>query len=168
MENTIRKLVVSCLAVMSMAGGTVAYGNGTRNFCHAETFASLPESLVFSLFNLNKTGLPNHLGAAKIMFTSSGYQGYLAALRQSGTLADVQNGVKMTAKADGPRQMTGPCDAPTVRVPSRFTYVDGKKAYHLPCTVVLRFVANADSAIPMPKIAQMVVVPPLKSPQGAE
>ena len=168
MDKMIRKLVVSCLAVVGMAGGTVAYANSTLDFCHAQTFASLPESAVFSLFNLNKAGLANQLGAVKIMFTPAGYQGYLAALRRSGTLADVQDGVKITAKADGPRQMTGPCDAPTVRVPSRFTYVDGKKAYHRQCTVVLRFVANADSAIPMPKIAQMVVVPPLKSPQGAE
>ena len=161
MDNMIHKLALSGLTVLGMAGSAVAVAGTGPEFCHAPAFASLPATEVSNIFDLNKIGLANRLSAEKMMFTTAGYQGYLVALRQSGTLADVHDGVKITAKADGPQRMTGPCDAPTVRVPSRFTFVDGKRIYHRQYTVVLRF--EAAPAIPMPKIAQMVVIPPLKS-----
>ena len=161
-----RLLAVSGLLVLGMAGSALALAGTGPGFCHAPTFAALPATEVSNMFDLNKAGLTTHLHGEKMMFTTAGYQGYLAALRRSGTLAAVHDGVKITAQPDGPRQMTGPCDAPTVRVPSRFTYVVGKKVYHRQHTVVLHFVA--DPAIPMLKIAQMVVIPPLKSPRGTE
>jgi hypothetical protein len=160
MDNIVRKMTVAALIMVGLTGNALAYAGTTSDFCHSKTFSTLPESAVSSLFNLNKAGLANQLGAVKMLFTTAGYKGYLMALRQSGTLANVHDGVKITAKADGPRQMTGPCNAPVVRVPSRFIFVDGKKAYHLQYTVVLKYVA--DAAFPMVKIAQMVVIPPLK------
>ncbi len=162
MDNTIRKLVVPCLAVMGMVGGTVAHANNMLDFCHAQTFASLPATEVSNMFDLDKTGLANRLSAEKMMFTQSGYQGYLNALRHSGYLSAVQRGMKISARTDGKPTMSGPCSAPTVRIPAQFTYTNAQGIRHLQYTVAMMF--QVGNALPMPKIAQLVVFPPLKLP----
>jgi hypothetical protein len=168
MDNMIRKLVVSGLTVLGMAGSVVAIAGTTPEFCHSPMFESLPATEVSNMFDLNKAGLASRLSAEKMMFTTQGYQGYLKALHQSGYLTLVQRGIKISAKADGSPAVSGPCTAPTVHIPARFTFTNSQGTHQRQYTVAMAF--HAVSAIPMPKIAQVVVIPnpKLKLSHGTE
>ncbi|MCR2830087.1 hypothetical protein NR402_07305 [Acidithiobacillus ferrooxidans] len=163
-----RRLVVSGLAVMGMLGGTQAYANSALDSCHPPTLASLPvpATEVSNMFDLNKAGLASRLSDEKMMFTRRGYQTYLNVLRRSGYLAAVQRGMNISAEADGVFTLSGSCSAPAVRIPVRFTYTDAQGTRHRQNTVDLLF--HVGGAFPMPKIAQIVVIPPLKLSHGTE